>query len=226
MENNTSSGFRTQLFLTVALILAVVVVASTTVTFAVTRAQAYRSVGDLARAQLGQYTRLAVFPAIVGEENKAAVDRFFDETTGQQAIVAVELRTSSGKSWRKLGSDEAGISACGFESHKAIVVTQQVVRRDGYWCAVGPIRQGARDNPRRAGATDSVIGELRIVDSVADTRLVVNRLAAWNFGAGLSVLVIGVLLAWRGVRRLTDPLARLAEVMRQLKAGKIGRAHV
>jgi hypothetical protein len=48
MRSRAPAGFRSQLFLTVTLILAIVVVASTTVTFLVTRAQAYQSVGDLA----------------------------------------------------------------------------------------------------------------------------------------------------------------------------------
>jgi len=219
MRARANTGFRAQLFLTVSLILAVVVVASTTVTFLVTRAQAYRSVGDLARAQLGQYTRLAVFAAIVGPENKAAVDKFFDEMSGQQAVVAVELRGSSGRILGQWGSEKGALNVCGFGTQSTFVASQRIERRDGYWCAVGPIRQSARDNSRGTQRDASVIGELRIVDSVAETRRAVKRLAAWNFGAGVAVLGFGVLLAWRGVRRLTDPLDHLAEVMRKLKEG-------
>jgi signal transduction histidine kinase len=222
MTSSGNLGFRSQLFLTVTVILAIVIAASTAVTFLVTRAQAYQSVGDLARAQLGQYTRLGVFAAIVGPENKAAVKKFFDEMTGQQALVAVELRGSTGRSLGKWGSEIGALDACGFGLHRQIVRQLQVVRRDGYWCAAGPILQGSREKTRSLQNSDSIIGELRLVDSVAETRRSVRRLAAWNVGAGTCVLVLGVLLAWRGVRRLTDPLDNLANVMRQLKAGMAG----
>jgi signal transduction histidine kinase len=220
MSTRRPVGFRSQLFFTVTFILAIVVVASTTVTFLVTRAQAYQSVGDLARAQLGQYTRLGVFAAIVGPENKNAVDRFFDEMNGQQALVAVELRGSSGGSLGQWGSEKSALKACGFDRGAGIATHPEVVRRNGYWCAIGPIRQSARDNQHSLQRADSVIGELRLVDSVAETRRVVRRLAAWTFGAGLCVLWVGFLLAWRGVRRLTDPLDQLAEVMRQIREGR------
>ena len=211
--------FRTQLFVTVTLILAVVVIASTTVTFVVTRSQAYRSVGDLARAQLGQYARLGVFAAIVGPESKSAVRRFFDEMEGQQAIVAVELRGSSGSSLGQWGNEPSALGVCGFRPGPDIVRSAEVTRRDGYWCAVGPILQAGRDRVGGGRQPDTVIGELRVVDSLADTRQAVRRLAAWNFGGGIAILGAGILVAWRGVRRLTDPLDDLAGVMRQLKEG-------
>jgi signal transduction histidine kinase len=201
-------------------ILTIVIVASTAVTFLVTRAQAYQSVGDIARAQVGQYTRLGVFAAIVGPENKEAVDKFFDEMTGQQALVAVELRGSSGHSLGKWGGEIGALEACGFGQKNAITTRLEVVRRNGYWCAVGPIRQSATDKVRGERRVDSIIGELRLVDSVSETRRAVKRLAEWNIGAGLCVLGAGILLAWRGVKRLTDPLDNLAQVMRQTKEGR------
>ena len=220
MRTRRPVGFRSQLFFTVTLILAIVVVASTTVTFLVTRAQAYQSVGDLIRAQLGQYTRLGVFAAIVGPENKEAVEKFFDEMNGQQALVAVELRGSSGRSLGQWGSEKSALAECGFDRAADLATQSKVERRNGYWCAIGPIRQSPRDNKHGPPQPDSVIGELRIVDSVAETRRAVRRLAAWTFGAGLCVLWAGFLLAWRGVRRLTDPLDQLAEVMRQVREGQ------
>jgi signal transduction histidine kinase len=87
---------------------------------------------------------------------------------------------------------------------------------------VGPILQSSKQKTGGLRKSDSIIGELRIVDSVAETRRSVKRLAAWNIGAGTCVLGVGILLAWRGVRRLTDPLDNLADVMRQLKAGRAG----
>jgi signal transduction histidine kinase len=222
MTSSGNVGFRSQLFTTVTVILAIVIVSSTAVTFWVTRAQAYQSVGDLARAQIGQYTRLGVFPAIVGPENKAVVDRFFDEMTGQQALVAVELRGSTGRSLGKWGGETGALDACGFGLQHEIVGHLDVIRRGGYWCAVGPILQRSKEKTRGLQKSVSIIGELRIVDSVADTRRSVKRLAAWNVGAGTCVLGVGIFLAWRGVRRLTDPLDNLANVMRQLKAGEAG----
>lgn len=222
MTSSGNVGFRSQLFVTVTVILAIVIVSSTAVTFLVTRAQAYQSVGDLARAQLGQYTRLGVFAAIVGPENKAVVDRFFDEMTGQQALVAVELRGSTGRSLGKWGSEIGALDACGFGAQREIGARSEVIRRDGYWCAVGPILQSPKEKTRSPQKSASIIGELRIVDSVAEIRRSVRRLAAWNIGAGACVLGAGIFLAWRGVRRLTDPLDNLANVMHQLKEGKAG----
>jgi signal transduction histidine kinase len=222
MGNIVPAGFRSQLFLTITSILAAVIIASTTITFLVTRAQSFQAVGDLARAQVGQYTRRAVFAAIVGPEDASTVARLFNEMTEQQALVAVELRVSSGRSLGVGGSERSALSACGFDRTTQIAARLEVVRRGGYWCAVAPIRQSTKDNRPGARPVDSVLGELRIADSLAETQRTVRQLAVWTFGAGLCVLMLGILVAWRSARRLTDPLDQLAEVMRNINKGTAG----
>lgn len=214
------AGFRLQLFLTVASILVVVIAASTTVTLLVTRAQAYHAGGDLARAQVDQYTRRGVFAAIVGPENATAVHDLLSEITAQQAVVAVELRDASGRSLGRAGTEMKALRECGFDVRRDVATHIGLTRRGVYWCAVGPIRPRAEDNVRGVRRAGSVVGELRIADSTVATRLMVRELAAWHFGAGMLVLAVGIYLAWRGVRRLTDPLDHLAEVMRQLREGR------
>jgi signal transduction histidine kinase len=211
-------SIRARWFFLMGVVAAAITVSSVVVAVLVARFHMY-AIGSqeaLTRAQAFAYR--AGFAVLVGADDRKTVDAFLSEVLRTPGVQAVELLRADMASLGKRELRDGVLRDCRFRGGAGASSNLA----GGAWCVVAPISVGEGNAAGRR-----VVGELRVVASIAAAKLVVQRMAVWLAIAGVLLLSVAWGVIWRSSNGITRALVSVMNTMQQFGPGRVApRAEV